>query len=61
MNRADNTSGFRGVHWRKDARKWQALIRVDYKRKHLGYFDTAEQASAAYQKAAVEALAPEHE
>ena len=49
-----NTSGYKGVHWRKDAGKWQAQIAINGKRKHLGYFDTAEQAHEAYCKTAIE-------
>jgi hypothetical protein len=33
-----NTSGFVGVHWRGDARKWRSYIRTDGKNKYLGYF-----------------------
>jgi hypothetical protein len=34
--RSDNTSGFIGVSW--TGRKWQAQVRVNGKRKRLGYF-----------------------
>jgi len=51
--RSSNTSGFKGVHLVTRINKWQALIRVDGKRFHLGYFDTAEQAGKAYDSAAV--------
>lgn len=50
-----NKSGYKGVIYRPDARgskKWRAQITVNYKRIALGYFHTAEQASAAYQIAA---------
>ena len=47
-----NTSGYKGVHWLKAACKWQARIRHDGKRIHLGVFDTAEQAHEAYCAAA---------
>lgn len=43
-----NTSGFIGVSWRKDHKKWAARIMVNGRQKHLGYFNTAEQASEAY-------------
>ena len=43
-----NSSGYKGVHKRKDRNKWQAQIRSDSGNKHLGYFDTPEEAYAAY-------------
>jgi hypothetical protein len=46
--RSDNTSGYRGVDWREDLKKWQARIMVNGKSKHLGYFNTAVEAYAAY-------------
>ena len=50
--RKDNTSGFKGVTWYKPAKKWLARIKFKGKQNHLGYFDTAEQAYAAYCQAA---------
>jgi len=47
-----NTSGYKGVSFYKRLNKWRADITVDKKRKTLGYFNTAEEASTAYQKAA---------
>jgi hypothetical protein len=38
----------------RDRSKYAAAIMVNYQRRHLGNFDTPEQASAAYQKAALE-------
>mgnify|MGYP003127671697 CR=1 FL=1 len=38
----------KGYSWKKAAGKWQAYINVDGKKKHLGYFDTEEEARAAY-------------
>jgi hypothetical protein len=40
-----------GVHWNKNAGKWQAQIMINRKRKHLGYFDTWEEGRAAYLEA----------
>lgn len=42
--RTNNTSGFRGVSWSTSKRKWRAT----FASKHLGYFTTPEEASAAY-------------
>jgi len=44
----NNTSGFRCVTWNKDKCKWQSYFRLNGKQKHLGLFDTAEDASDAY-------------
>ncbi len=47
MNRprqSNNKSGFKGVSWKRDKKKWRAVIND----KHLGYFNTAEAAHRAY-------------
>lgn len=46
-----NTSGFKGVGWRKSHQKWTARITVDSRCRFLGYFDTPEDAHRAYLKA----------
>lgn len=50
----NNTSGTPGVHRHKPTRKFQAYIRSCGRKKHLGYFDTPEEAHAAYLKAKAE-------
>ena len=45
---ANNTSGYMGVSWHKVRSKWRATIQIDKKHMHLGLFDTAEDAYAAY-------------
>ena len=50
MNRdkqKNNTSGFKGVSYNKQNQKWLAKIQ----NKHLGYYETAEEASHVYQEA----------
>jgi hypothetical protein len=37
-----------GASYNTRAAKWQARMEIDGQRKHLGYFDTAEEASKAY-------------
>lgn len=49
----NNTSGYKGVTWFKRDSKWMAYIKVDGKQIHLGLFDTIEEASIAYQTAAM--------
>lgn len=49
---SSNTTGFRGVSLYKRTGKYQAKIRIDGNRVHLGYFNTAEEASIAYEAAA---------
>jgi hypothetical protein len=46
--RRDNRSGFKGVTWKKDNKKWCARIVHEGKRIHLGYFKTPEAAYEAY-------------
>lgn len=45
--RSTNSSGHNGIHWRKDCQKWRAMIMVDGKSKHLGYFSSIDEAVAA--------------
>jgi hypothetical protein len=52
--RRTNTCGFKGVYWDKGAKKYQAQICKDGKRKYLGLFDCPEKAHEAYCKAAQE-------
>ncbi len=49
--RTDNTSGFTGVMWRTDKKRWCAVIQVNGKRMRKGGFDTPEQAHQAYLQA----------
>ena len=49
---ADNTSGYKGVSRAKQ--RWRAVISVKGRYRHLGTFGTAEEAYAAYCKAARE-------
>jgi len=50
-----NTSGYKGVALYKRTGRWRACITVDRKHIHLGYYDTAEEAVAAYDAAAINA------
>ena len=47
----NNTSGYKGVSWNKQNKKWLANIRVNRKTIYLGYFDDILEASEAYRKA----------
>lgn len=54
---SNNTSGYTGSSWNKRLRKWHAQITVGGNKIHLGYFDSAESAGAAY----IEAKREKHE
>lgn len=48
----NNTSGFKGVSFKKQTGRWMAKIKIHGKQIHLGYFDTALEASLVRNKAA---------
>ena len=54
QKRRKGTSEFKGVYWHKRIKKWLAQITVNYKRTHLGYFDSEIKAGKAYDTKAVE-------
>lgn len=47
-----NTSGYKGVHFRKEQNRWRAFICVNKKGISLGQYATAEEAAHAYNEAA---------
>ena len=49
---ANNTSGYKGVSFHKRGHMWTAQITVNYKKIHLGCFQSPEEASGAYRQAA---------
>lgn len=53
-NRRPGTSRFKGVCWNRKAGKWQASIRVNYRRFHLGVYSDERDAALAYDRAARE-------
>lgn len=47
-----NSSGFKGVRWSSEKRRWQATIVCDRKFRHLGYYESPRAAHEAYVQAA---------
>ena len=50
--KTDASSKYKGVSWRKSAKKWKATIRFEGETEHLGYFTDEVEAAKAYDKAA---------
>lgn len=44
----NKSCGLLGASWNKQHERWQAALMVDKKRRHLGYFSSAEDAHSAY-------------
>jgi hypothetical protein len=51
--RKNNSTGYKGVCYRKYIKQWQAQITVNSKAVYLGYYKTAEEAAKVYDQAAV--------
>ena len=49
----NNKSGFKGVTWTKAGKCFEAKISIKDIRQHIGYFNTAEEAAHAYDRAAL--------
>jgi hypothetical protein len=49
----NSSTGFKGVRWRKNIRKWEATIGAYGTHFYLGCYDTPEQAALAYDIAAI--------
>ena len=50
---SNNNSGYKGVHWNKYEKKWQARIQSNKKRIQIGYFNDVIEAAKAYDLAAM--------
>ena len=47
-----HSSQFKGVYWNKEKLRWRVRIKINRKEKHLGYYDSEEEAGRAYDIAA---------
>jgi hypothetical protein len=49
----NNTSGYKGVVWDNQRRKWCASISIERRRINLGFFQNKEEAAKVYNEAAL--------
>jgi hypothetical protein len=52
--RKDNTTGIKGIYFKKSINKYCVQIRINNKQKHIGYFYSLDEATLARKKAANE-------
>ena len=50
----NNSSGIKGVYWRKRENKWNAQININKKRIHLGYYENLDDARDAIRESRIE-------
>lgn len=50
---SNNTSGFKGVSYNKRLSKWHAYIKLENKRRHIGFYESVAAAKEAYSSAAL--------
>lgn len=50
----NNKSGYTGVSWHKEAKRWRAEITIKRVKRHLGCYDTPQEAADAYCRAKAE-------
>lgn len=48
-----NTSGFKGVSWNSDAKKWNSRIKYNYKTFHIGLYSDLKECALSYDIAAL--------
>ena len=51
-----NRCGFKGVSWCRTSNKFKTRIKVDQQQRIIGFFDSPEEAAAAYDIAAIESF-----
>lgn len=56
--RIDNKSGYKGVSWHSQRKKWTARIMINGNNKHLGLFENLVEAARSYNVAALEYYGP---
>jgi hypothetical protein len=54
--RRNNVSGYRGVCWRADAKKWRAYVTLKGKQQTIGYFSDVHEAGKAAREKRLELL-----
>lgn len=52
----NSASGIRGVRWCKSMKKWRAVVGLNNKKKHIGYFSDIEDARIAVERARAELM-----
>ena len=50
--KANNTSGYKGVSWNVQKKKWSAIVSKNGKHEYVAFFNTPEEAHEAYRAAA---------
>ncbi len=53
VNRKNNVSGYKGVHWDRRRNKWSVQIKINGSNIYIGSFNSKEQAALAYNQAAI--------